>query len=68
MAARDAIVELPEAHAEQEQRLGRTVADLLDNTKRRQQLAKNLHALAHPGSAHELAQLIIATGEKKIGI
>lgn len=63
MASHGAVQELSEAHAEQEQRLGRAVANLLDNPKQRQLLGKNLYKQAHPGSANELAKLIINVAE-----
>lgn len=65
MAAHHAIVELSEAHAEQEQRLARTVSGLLDHAEKRLELARNLHKLAHEGSARELAELVINVGEAR---
>jgi UDP-N-acetylglucosamine--N-acetylmuramyl-(pentapeptide) pyrophosphoryl-undecaprenol N-acetylglucosamine transferase len=62
MAAHEAIVELSEAHAEQEQRLARAVGDLFDHADKRLRLARNLHKLAHDGSARELAELVAEAG------
>lgn len=60
---RGAIVMLTEAQAEQEQRLGTVISDLLDNAQQRKKLSQNLHQLAHESSARELAELIL----KEIG-
>ncbi|HEY4161001.1 MAG TPA: UDP-N-acetylglucosamine--N-acetylmuramyl-(pentapeptide) pyrophosphoryl-undecaprenol N-acetylglucosamine transferase [Candidatus Saccharimonadales bacterium] len=58
-ARKKAIAELTEAQIEQPERLGRTIGELLDNDERREQLARNLGAYAHPQAATELAELII---------
>jgi UDP-N-acetylglucosamine--N-acetylmuramyl-(pentapeptide) pyrophosphoryl-undecaprenol N-acetylglucosamine transferase len=65
MASHHAIVELSEAHAEQEQRLAHVIGDLLDHADKRLILARNLRKLAHQGSARELAELIIQVAEHK---
>jgi UDP-N-acetylglucosamine--N-acetylmuramyl-(pentapeptide) pyrophosphoryl-undecaprenol N-acetylglucosamine transferase len=59
-----AIVNMSEEQIEQPERLGRTISELLDNDKHRQQLAHNLVKYAHPQAAAELAELIIKTAGK----
>ncbi|CAN5355741.1 undecaprenyldiphospho-muramoylpentapeptide beta-N-acetylglucosaminyltransferase [soil metagenome] len=66
MAKHDAVVELSETHAEQEQRLAGVISELLDDPKRRQELGDNLHKLAHQGSAKELAQLLIMSAKAEL--
>lgn len=66
MAKHDAIVELNEAQAEQEQRLAGVISELLDNPKRRHQLGNNLHKLAHRGSARELAELLLRSAKAEL--
>ena len=60
-----AIVELTEDQLEQPERLGRTIGELLTDTKRRAELSRNLGKYAHPQAAKELADLIlkVAGGE-----
>jgi UDP-N-acetylglucosamine--N-acetylmuramyl-(pentapeptide) pyrophosphoryl-undecaprenol N-acetylglucosamine transferase len=59
LAKRDAVVQLTEDQAEQPERLGRTISELLQNDARRAKLAHNLAAYAHPHAATELAQLLL---------
>jgi UDP-N-acetylglucosamine:LPS N-acetylglucosamine transferase len=66
MAKHDAVVELSETQAEQEQRLAGVISELLDDPKRRQELGDNLHKLAHQGSAKELAQLLITSAKAEL--
>lgn len=66
MSKHNAIEELTEAQAEHELRLARVLSSLLDDAARRQKLASNLHKLAHEGSAHELAELLIEQANPEI--
>jgi len=59
LAKRRAIVMLTEDQAEQERRLATVVGELLDEPKRRDQLAARLAQFAKPQAARELATLII---------
>ncbi len=59
MVARQAIVQLTEEQAEQPERLGRTVGELLENDRKREELAHNLAEYAHPHAAAELAALVL---------
>lgn len=59
LAKRDAAVRLTEDQAEQPERLGRTIGELLQNDARRATLAHNLAAYAHPHAATDLAQLLL---------
>jgi UDP-N-acetylglucosamine--N-acetylmuramyl-(pentapeptide) pyrophosphoryl-undecaprenol N-acetylglucosamine transferase len=68
LAKRDAVVQLTEDQAEQPERLGRTISELLQNDARRATLAHNLAAYAHPHAATELAQLLLdIVGGKVVG-
>ncbi len=58
-AKRGAIVQLTELQVEQPERLGRTIGELLENSAKRQALAKKLSAYAHPQAAYELANLLL---------
>lgn len=64
MADHQAIELLDEAQAGQERRLASVLADLLDDPARRRQLGRNLAKLAHPGSARELAILLVEQAEQ----
>jgi UDP-N-acetylglucosamine:LPS N-acetylglucosamine transferase len=68
LAAGDAVVVLDEDQAEQPERLGRTVGELLEDGERRAQLARALAGYAHPNAAAELADLLltIAGGQKHV--
>jgi len=61
-AKEEAIIQLTEDQAEQPERLGRTVGELLRDDKKRTELARNLAAYAHPHAARELADLLINIG------
>lgn len=65
LAATGAVMELSEEQAEQPERLGRVLGELLENTVKRQQLASNLSHLAKPRAAAELAALIIQIGTRE---
>ncbi len=65
MARHGAIIHLSEVQAEQERRLAGVVSELFDDKKRRAELAGRMHALGHPGSAAELADLLIECIESK---
>lgn len=59
LAERDAILQLTEDQAEQPERLGRTIGELLGDDKRRLTLAHHLADYAHPHAAAELAALLL---------
>lgn len=59
---RGAVVELNEEQAEQPERLGRLLGNLLDDGPKRQALSNRLAEIAHPDAAAELAKIIIQTG------
>lgn len=62
LAQREAIRQLSEDQAEQEGRVTALVSKLLDDQTLRNGLAERLHALARPGAAHDLAEILIAIG------
>lgn len=62
LAERGAIVELNEDQAEQPERLGRTIADLLEHPDTRAELGRKLAGLARPAAAHDLAAIILRCG------
>lgn len=64
LARKQAVLELTEAQAEQPERLGRTIGQLLEDDALRAQLAQTLAGYAHPHAAAELAELIIRTASK----
>jgi UDP-N-acetylglucosamine--N-acetylmuramyl-(pentapeptide) pyrophosphoryl-undecaprenol N-acetylglucosamine transferase len=59
LADRQAVVQLNEEQAEQPERLGRCIGDLLDNAQARVVLGQHLAELARPDSAKELAELLV---------
>lgn len=61
---RGAVLELNEEQAEQPERLGRLLGDLLNNEERRNDLSKKLAAIASPHAASRLAEIIIQTAAK----
>lgn len=66
LAGQGAVVELTEAQAEQPERLGRTVAELLNDPQKRQSLAERLGKFAHPHASRELAELVVKTGKRQL--
>lgn len=62
LASRGAVLELDEAQAEQPERLGRVIGELLASTGRREALGEELSRIAKPHAAKELAALILKTG------
>jgi UDP-N-acetylglucosamine:LPS N-acetylglucosamine transferase len=62
LARRGAIVELNEEQAEQPERLGRAIGELLADDAKRTQLARSLAEYAHPHAAAELAALVLKIG------
>jgi len=62
LAAHGAIKQLTEDQAEQPERLGRAVGELLEHEQQRVELAHRLANYAHPHAAAELAALILKTG------
>jgi UDP-N-acetylglucosamine--N-acetylmuramyl-(pentapeptide) pyrophosphoryl-undecaprenol N-acetylglucosamine transferase len=67
LARQGAIVPLSEDQAEQPERLGRVVGELLGDAAKRQALAERLATYARPQAARDLAELIIklAGGEAR---
>lgn len=64
LAADNAIIELSEEHAEQERRLGSLVADLLDNPRKRLELAKKFIQFSRPNATEDIAKLILDQAKK----
>lgn len=64
LAQAGAVAELSEEQAEQPERLGRSLGELLDDPARRTTLAQHLAATARPHAAAELATLLIQIGAK----
>jgi UDP-N-acetylglucosamine--N-acetylmuramyl-(pentapeptide) pyrophosphoryl-undecaprenol N-acetylglucosamine transferase len=62
LAREGAIVSLSEDQAEQPERLGRTIGELLTDAAQRQQLASRLATYARPQAARDLAVLIMELG------
>jgi UDP-N-acetylglucosamine:LPS N-acetylglucosamine transferase len=62
LAREGAIVSLSEDQAEQPERLGRTIGELLTDVAQRQQLASRLATYARPRAARDLAVLIMELG------
>ena len=62
LAEHGAVLQLTEDQAEQPERLGRVIGDLLEQDKKRTELAHTLAEYAHPHAAAELAALILKTG------
>lgn len=63
LAKQGAVVELSEDHAEQPERLGRLVGELLESAARREELASQLAKIGHPEAAREIATHIVQIGE-----
>lgn len=59
LAKLKAVVQLTEAQAEQEGRLAKLVSELLDSSQRRAELSVELHKLARPNAARDLAAILI---------
>jgi len=59
LAREGAILELSEAQADQEGRLGKLVADLLDDPKKRAAMGDRLHSFARTDAAERLADILI---------
>jgi UDP-N-acetylglucosamine--N-acetylmuramyl-(pentapeptide) pyrophosphoryl-undecaprenol N-acetylglucosamine transferase len=59
LAAHQAIVEITEVQADQEGRLGKLVADLLDQPAARTALGKRLNSFARTDAAEKLARILI---------
>lgn len=62
LSDRGAIVQLNEDQAEQPERLGRTIGELLGDAGRRTELARKLSTYAHPDAAADLAKLVLKIG------
>lgn len=62
LAEQGAVVELTEGQAEQPERLGRTLAELLGDRAQRMQLGQRIGRFAHPQAASELAALVLQSG------
>ncbi len=65
LAKRGAVFELNEEQAEQPERLGRALGDLLADDARRQGLSERLATIASPRAASKLADIIIQTTVKE---
>jgi UDP-N-acetylglucosamine--N-acetylmuramyl-(pentapeptide) pyrophosphoryl-undecaprenol N-acetylglucosamine transferase len=65
LAERQAIVQLTEDQAEQPERLGRALGDLLEHESQRQELGTRLASFARPEAALELARLLLAVAQGK---
>lgn len=63
LAAKGMVVELTEEQAEQPERLGRTVAKLLQDSSARRLLGEKLGAMAKPMAAKEIADLVEEVGK-----
>lgn len=68
LSERGAVVQLNEDQAEQPERLGRTIGELLEDERKRTMLGRRLSDYAHPHAAAELAALIlkVAGGEADV--
>ena len=64
LAARHAIVLLTEEQADQEGRLGKMIADLLDDPARRADLGSQLQSFARTDAAEHLARILIEQAER----
>ena len=64
LAARHAIVLLTEEQADQEGRLGKMIADLLDDPARRAELGSQLQSFARTDAAEHLARILIEQAER----
>ncbi|MFZ1248838.1 MAG: glycosyltransferase [Candidatus Saccharimonadales bacterium] len=65
LAKKQAIYELTEDQAEQPERLGRAVEELLENKARQTQLGQALGAIARPEAAKDLAKILLELGASK---
>ena len=64
LAKRNAVLELNEDQAEQPERLGRLIGELLTNPQRQAELGSRLGEIASPDAAAKLAAVIIQTANK----
>jgi UDP-N-acetylglucosamine--N-acetylmuramyl-(pentapeptide) pyrophosphoryl-undecaprenol N-acetylglucosamine transferase len=67
LAREDAVVSLHEEQAEQPERLGRVIGELLEDDKRRQKLAHKLAVYARPNATHDLAQVVLDIANNRGG-
>lgn len=65
LAERGAVLELDENQAEQPERLGRLLGDVLGNAAQQKQLGESLATIAKPNAARELAKSIINVANEK---
>jgi UDP-N-acetylglucosamine--N-acetylmuramyl-(pentapeptide) pyrophosphoryl-undecaprenol N-acetylglucosamine transferase len=63
LAKRGAVIELSEDASEQELRLAHVVSGLLQDSAKRDHLARIMHSLAHTDAAKDTAELIIKTAK-----
>jgi UDP-N-acetylglucosamine--N-acetylmuramyl-(pentapeptide) pyrophosphoryl-undecaprenol N-acetylglucosamine transferase len=68
MAERGAVLMMDEDQIEQPERLGRTIGELLQDDKKRIELAHALADYAHPHAAAELAALVLKTGGGEVDV
>jgi UDP-N-acetylglucosamine--N-acetylmuramyl-(pentapeptide) pyrophosphoryl-undecaprenol N-acetylglucosamine transferase len=66
LVERGAIVQLTEDQAEQPERLGRTIGELLENDRKRLELKHRLAEYAHPHAAAELAALVLKVAGRDV--
>ena len=64
LARQGCIVELSEDQAEQPDRLGHVIGELLDSPARRQELGKALGKISRPRAAYEIADLTVKAGKR----
>jgi len=64
LARHQAVVQLSEDQAEQPERLGRTIGELLEDPAKRRSLGRQLSQFAHPQAAAELAALILKIADR----
>ncbi|HSX16189.1 MAG TPA: glycosyltransferase [Candidatus Saccharimonadales bacterium] len=67
LASRGAVLQLSEDQAEQPERLGRTIGELLEDDGKRAALGRKLAAYAHPLAAVELAGLVLNVADGGAG-
>lgn len=67
LAEQGAVVELNEDQADQPERLGRTIGDLLDRPKRRAELCSSLARIGYPHAAREIAAVLLSIGKDSGG-
>lgn len=67
LAKENAIISLHEDQAEQPERLGRAIGELLEHDDHRQKLARKLAQYARPNATHDLAQVVLDVAKNRGG-